>query len=115
MQPQWTNCGHKCASTNLESSLSLRRTDLYNGSTRTVYIRINLQKFSVCVFQSLFSFTILVLYKYGPLLGLWTKVARDKDRYGSLIKILVRIFYKIKFYNHLTIYTLYILYSTVLR
>jgi len=52
----------------------------------------------LCVLQSLFlSFIILVLYKYGPLLGLWTKVARDKDRYGSLIKILVHLFYKIRF------------------
>ena len=34
---------------------------------------------------------------YGHLLGLWTNVARDTDRYGSLIKILVRFLYKIRF------------------
>jgi len=57
----------------------------------------------LCVLQSLFlSLIILVLYKYGPLFGLWTKVARDKDRYGSLIKILVRLFHINKILDQLS-------------
>jgi len=84
------------------------------------YIRIYLLKFSICIIiiTKYFPFIFTVLHRYGHLLGLWSKEVRGVDRYGSLIEILVRLFFFIfRCIDRLsnTIYSLFFPWNKIVR